>query len=201
MRLGHWRSVTSLLSPVPGTDFEDLVDQNEECEAGCYQCLLSYYNQPDHPLIDRRESELLDLLCRLTRVKCERTTGKSSQGESFEELINASTSSLEKTWLKFLKSNGFNLPDKAQPYLKSQNTRPDFAYTNHQTVVYIDGPHHDGNIQKKLDEQITQDLMNAGFTVVRFGTNQSTWRDILEKYTWAFGSGSTPESDPTNGAP
>ena len=181
------------------TDFEDLVDQNKDCEAGCYQCLLSYYNQPDHPQIDRSKPELLELLCRLTRVKYERSSGKSSQGDSFEELMNASTSSLEKTWLKFLKSNGFNLPDKAQPYLKKHNTRPDFAYTNHQTVVYIDGPHHDGNIQKTLDEKTTQELNDAGFTVVRFGTNQSTWRSILEEYTWACGSCTTPETDPKNG--
>jgi hypothetical protein len=27
------------------------------CEAGCYQCLLSYFNQPDHEIIDRRNTE------------------------------------------------------------------------------------------------------------------------------------------------
>ena len=182
------------------TDFDDLKDLNQDCEAGCYQCLLSYYNQPDHPLIDRQKPELLDLLCQLTRVKCEPSSGKSSLGDSFEELMNASTSSLEKTWLKFLKTNGFNLPNKAQPYLKEQNTRPDFAYTHHQTVVYIDGPHHDGNAQKTLDTKVTKDLNDAGFTVIRFDTNQSTWPDILETYTWVFGSGPTSESDPANGA-
>ena len=25
------------------------------CVAGCYRCLLSYFNQPDHELIDRRQ--------------------------------------------------------------------------------------------------------------------------------------------------
>ena len=34
--------------------FNDLENQEDECEAGCYRCLLSYYNQPDHPQIDRR---------------------------------------------------------------------------------------------------------------------------------------------------
>ena len=181
------------------TDFEDMVDQNKDCEAGCYQCLLSYYNQPDHPLIDRRNPEMRDLLCRLTRVKCEKSTIKSSQGDSFEELMNASTSSLEKTWLKFLKSNGFNLPDRAQPFLKAQNTRPDFAYSNHQSVIYIDGPHHQGKTQKTLDAETTQKLIDAGLTVIRFDTDQSTWRDSLEEYTWVFGSGSPPDSDPTYG--
>ena len=26
----------------------DWADNNLDCEAGCYRCLLSYYNQPDH---------------------------------------------------------------------------------------------------------------------------------------------------------
>jgi hypothetical protein len=35
------------------------------CVAGCYRCLLSYYNQPDHELIDRRNELALELLIRL----------------------------------------------------------------------------------------------------------------------------------------
>src|SRR5690606_20245064 len=35
---------------------EGLVDTDgTECVAGCYRCLLSYYNQTDHELIDRRD--------------------------------------------------------------------------------------------------------------------------------------------------
>ena len=45
---------------------EDLIDQPDaRCVAGCYRCLLSYYNQPDHPLIARRDPQALDLLLRL----------------------------------------------------------------------------------------------------------------------------------------
>jgi len=35
------------------------------CVAGCYQCLLSYFNQPDHELIDRRNESAIALLVRL----------------------------------------------------------------------------------------------------------------------------------------
>jgi hypothetical protein len=35
------------------------------CVAGCYRCLLSYYNQPDHELIDRRNELTLEFLVRL----------------------------------------------------------------------------------------------------------------------------------------
>ena len=29
--------------------------EGAECVKGCYRCLLSYYNQPDHELIDRTD--------------------------------------------------------------------------------------------------------------------------------------------------
>ena len=45
----------------------DLKDEEQECEAGCYRCLLSYYNQLDHQWIDRQDSEMIELLCRLAR--------------------------------------------------------------------------------------------------------------------------------------
>jgi hypothetical protein len=35
------------------------------CVAGCYRCLLSYFNQPDHELIERRNDHALRLLTRL----------------------------------------------------------------------------------------------------------------------------------------
>ena len=35
------------------------------CVAGCYRCLLSYFNQPDHELIDRRQELALQFLLRL----------------------------------------------------------------------------------------------------------------------------------------
>ena len=46
--------------------------RNDTCVAGCYRCLLSYYNQPDHELIDRRDQRVVDLL--LQMASCERDT-------------------------------------------------------------------------------------------------------------------------------
>jgi len=40
---------------------------NAHCVRGCYRCLLSYYNQLDHELIDRTDEAALALLLRLTR--------------------------------------------------------------------------------------------------------------------------------------
>ena len=169
--------------------FSDLKNQEDECEAGCYRCLLSYYNQPDHPQIDRREENMLDFLCRLTRGERKSLAHSQSAGDSFDQLMNVSTSSLEKEWLNYVMANGYHLPDRGQLYLEEFNTRPDFAYTNDQTLIYIDGPHHKGKAQKTLDAEITLRLEDGGFTVVRFTTSKADWNAIIDEYAWVFGSG------------
>ncbi len=35
----------------------------ETCVLACYRCLLSYFNQPEHELIDRSDADALELLC------------------------------------------------------------------------------------------------------------------------------------------
>lgn len=55
---------------------EELQDGEDPCVAGCYRCVLSYYNQPDHELIDRRDEAVLEVLRRMT--KCERDKPASS---------------------------------------------------------------------------------------------------------------------------
>ncbi len=189
------------------TDFSDLADQAPDCEAGCYRCLLSYYNQPDHANMDRRNEAMLNLLCRLTRSERETSASVSEANDSFNSLMNASTSSLEQAWLNYLKTNGYRLPNRAQPYLEAFSTRPDFAYADQQTLIYIDGPHHGGQGQTKQhvegqtvsegskeyytsrDAEITQRLEDAGFTVVRFPANRALWGHIVEEYAWVFGPG------------
>lgn len=172
---------------------DDLVDTQADCEAGCYRCLLSYYNQPDHTLIDRREPMVLEMLCRLTRATSTKKEIVNSVGYTFEELLNASSSKLERSWLERLRASGYRLPDRAQPYLQEFSTCPDFAYEAQQAVVYIDGPHHEGNGQKTLDDRITQVLEDAGITVIRFPADEASWNPILAKYAWVFGSGDAPE--------
>ena len=39
-----------------------------ECVAGCYRCVLSYFNQPDHEQIDRRDTAALLFLLRLAHA-------------------------------------------------------------------------------------------------------------------------------------
>ena len=173
------------------TGCDDLENRDDDCEAGCYRCLLSYYNQPDHPEIDRRDPTMLDLLCRLTRGKRISLVHSAGTGDDFSELNNIAGSALEKAWLRYLQDNGYRLPDRAQPYLEEFDTRPDFAYTTHQTLVYVDGPHHRGDRRKTLDAVVTRRLRDAGFTVVRFSEDRTSWDRVVDEYAWVFGPGAS----------
>jgi len=64
------RNDVTLLTEAPRT----------KCVKACYQCLLSYYNQPDHEFIDRRKNEVLELLLRLAHSEVEivHSIGESS---------------------------------------------------------------------------------------------------------------------------
>jgi len=182
LEICHFKSISG-----EWRDSKDLSDLLPDCEAGCYRCLLSYYNQPEHDLIDRKRRAVLDLLCRLTRAEGHRNGDRQSGTDSFEELWNASLSSLERAWLEYVRENGYRLPDRAQPLLEQFGTRPDFAYTDQQVVVYIDGPHHEIDRHRQLDERITERLNDAGITVIRFGADKDEWPHIFATYRWVFG--------------
>ena len=188
LQVCHYSSISGDWSGV-----NDLQDHDDNCEAGCYRCLLSYYNQPEHPDIDRRNEEMLDLLCRLMRAT--QPVRTEHHGDSLEELLNASTSQLEKAWLDFLKERGHRLPDRAQPYLPVYATRPDFGYSSSQTLVYIDGPVHREELRDSADAEIDARLEDAGYTVIRFGPDPSTWQAVLSTFAWVFGAGSVPQPD------
>lgn len=66
-------------------DGEEVEEQEDSCIAGCYRCLLSYYNQPDHELIDRRDSEVVEYLIALSQsgdisAAQANASGKASDG-------------------------------------------------------------------------------------------------------------------------
>ncbi|WP_192384288.1 DEAD/DEAH box helicase [Mesorhizobium silamurunense] len=53
----------------------------EACVRGCYRCLLSYFNQPDHELIDRTSDEAKQMLVDLARGQIELAAASSMPAE------------------------------------------------------------------------------------------------------------------------
>lgn len=157
----------------------------DSCEAGCYRCLLSYYNQPDHDLIDRKDhendGEVIDILCQLANATPKRVTPQS------DELDRLSGSSLEKSWLEKVRELGLREPDIAQKTLERFNACPDFYYEDYQAAVYIDGPNHDTPQQKEADAIINVKLEDAGLIVIRFPKETNIWPAIFSEHSYLFG--------------
>ena len=163
-------------------------DTNPECEAGCYRCLLSYYNQPDHELIDRRDPTVKGLLQAMLDATLVTSAGGREREEQLERLRRLSSSSLEQAWLDYLVAHNHRLPDDAQYLIKAFNTRPDFVYrTPTQVAIYIDGPHHEVPGRKIIDEATTSALEEAGVVVIRFPKETDQWPGIIARYPDIFG--------------
>lgn len=171
---------------------DELIDTDETCEAGCYRCLLSYSNQMDHRVIQRRNTVALDLLCRLIQAETQRGSGGRNAAEQYEELQRRCGSSLERTWLQTVLMRGYRLPDKAQRVLETFAVRPDFAYgADSPALIFIDGPHHQTGHQRQLDEMQTTRLRDAGYEVIRFPQQPADWPSIFAAYPDVFGAGAT----------
>ncbi|MCC7058862.1 MAG: DUF1998 domain-containing protein, partial [Burkholderiaceae bacterium] len=185
LEVTHWRSKSGLW-----TDVADLQDTDAECEAGCYRCLLSYSNQPDHSRIDRKGEAVLSLLCRLARADAQAgSTSGADANDAFDALLRQCGSGLERAWLESVRDGGFRLPDRAQPLLAEFSVRPDFAYDGTKALVFVDGPHHQGDATKAIDDAKRRALRDAGYKVVAFTEDRAGWPAVFAKYPFVFGKG------------
>lgn len=78
LNLMHFQNVDEAISTGDPGRLAD--DPKANCVKGCYRCLLSYYNQPDHELIDRTDREALEILLRLSRAEIFAIAKKPSEG-------------------------------------------------------------------------------------------------------------------------
>ncbi|MBZ0238284.1 MAG: DEAD/DEAH box helicase [Deltaproteobacteria bacterium] len=159
----------------------------ERCEAACYECLLSYYNQRDHQVLDRHV--IAPVLLDWSRRTAELAAGPLPRPEQLEQLLRAAQTELERTWIRLVDERGHRLPDFAQPLFEELRARPDFYYHEAEVAIFVDGPHHDEESQRTEDRQIEERLTNAGMSVIRFH-HQAEWREILGRYTTVFGPAS-----------
>lgn len=140
---------------------------NEDCEAACYDCLMSYSNQPDHELLDRHL--LRDLLLALTTATVHASPTAYDRAEHLRRLKALCDSDLEREWLDFLEARNLRLPDEAQVLIPECGTRPDFLYRQQMIAVYVDGPYHLYPDRAQRDLQQTECLEDRGYSIVRFG--------------------------------
>lgn len=97
-----------------------LQDKPEEaCVRGCYRCLLSYYNQPDHEAIDRTEEEAKRLLLLMARSAV---------------VLKAAAPDDERGWRASFAQAGLPPPDSEGRSFAGFS--PDFAWKTHLVAAH-----------------------------------------------------------------
>lgn len=171
--------------PETGIDLRPAEDETEGCARACYECLLSYYNQRDHWLLDRHQ--IKDFLVALMTA----TTQAGSETRDYDahyDYLYARTdpaSELERRLLSHLYTTGRNLPDDAQKDLSDAYSRPDFFYAPN-VCVFCDGPPHDELVQKSHDEEIRRQLKGLGYRVIVIRYDEDLEGQV-QKYADLFG--------------
>lgn len=130
LELMHYDNIAAAIEAQDLSLLED--DPEAECVKGCYRCLLSYYNQPDHELIDRTDRDVLEILLRLARSHVARAVSRS-EGDRGADDDPADGNGSETDWRTAFAEWGLPAPD-ATPLTLGAATAP-FAWRSYAAVA------------------------------------------------------------------
>ena len=167
--------------PEEGTLPDDLFQASEIleeghsiCEAGCYRCLLSYFNQPDHELIDRRNPDVQRLLLAIANSPGLASSAHSSQTsrpqESAAQQVKPSpTSSLLERWLAQVQKAGVRAPDQTEVAINGGEWLADALYGTERILVFLGSA---------PGEAITY-AKDRGYSPIVFPSEESLWPNVF----------------------
>lgn len=156
----------------------DLVDvPGTACVAACYRCLMSYYNQPDHERLDRRDEHAREMLLRLARS----VTSGISAAEASKAAASRDTSApdgVSSEWVDRSRELGIPAWDPAP--LSVGELRLPLVWRSHYVVALLD----------ELPAEAVGRLEDKGFAVIRFGSDAGSWNDSFARLAAALGRAS-----------
>ena len=153
--------------------------------AACYRCLMSYYNQPDHEILDRRDEDARALLLRLARARTARTVGTPPLGATFTgapgevsvAVAAPHEESREDRWLAEATRRGLPAPD-SEPFTAGAGAVR-CVWRKHYVAAVID----------EVDPSALQAMEDLGFEVIRFD-DPGRWNAAFARLAPALGQAS-----------
>ena len=166
----------------PPDSASDLSDQpGTACVAACYRCLMSYYNQPDHENLDRRDVDARTMLLRLARARTTRRARTQPIAATLTltsgEFRATLTVSREHRWLEEAERRGFPAPDPEPFAAGARSVR--CVWRRHYVAALID----------EADRSALQPMEDLGFEVIEFGVPEA-WSAAFARLARALGQAS-----------
>ena len=147
-----------------------LSDQEAACVAACYRCLMSYYNQPDHENLDRRDEDARAMLLRLARA---RTVVCADQPSHASHSVNGEDSR-DGRWRAEASRRGIPAPDPKPLVAGDRSVR--CVWRRHYVAAVIDD----------TDRPALQAMEDLGFEVIQF-EDPAGWNATFARLASALG--------------
>jgi hypothetical protein len=136
------------------------------CVAGCYRCVMSYFNQPDHELLDRRDKHAKEILLRLARGRLsglESPVVHDGTRPSTPPSSGVRDATMQ-AWLEYTCVRELPAPDNEPLAVDGQDIP--LVWRAHYVAALLDA---DAPLSSKLEDK--------GFEVVVLGRDEATWAE------------------------
>jgi hypothetical protein len=153
---------------------DSLVDvPDTRCVAGCYRCLLSYYNQPDHEVIHRQDQSAKEILLRLAASSTRLLRGRPASRPP----APPDTATPAGGFLHEIRARSLPDPDP-EPLVIGRATVPHCWRAHYVAAVLADTP-----------TAARDALADRGFEIIDFA-DEPTWPDSFTRLARALGRAS-----------
>ena len=146
--------------PADSTVLRDVADT--ECVAACYSCVMSYYNQPDHELLDRRDERARNFLLQLARASVT-VTGSIAAARDDAPVAPRTVHGSLAQWTNKAREHDLPVPDT------------EALSIGNQTIPLVWRKHYVAAVFEGLGADIITALDDKGFEVVLLGADEAAW--------------------------
>jgi hypothetical protein len=159
----------------------ELVDFPETaCVAACYRCLMSYFNQPDHEELDRRDAQARAFLLRLARsrlVGLKATAASVNGGGNQDPAAGLGGEPGVATWLAYARERNVPAPDDKA--LQLDGISVPLVWRKHYVAALL-----------AADMDLRARLQSKGFETVVLGSDEVAWAESVAKLASLLGTSS-----------